>query len=248
MYLKRAADIATVIIAGVALWVAWQEGKPKREHDRLSVKPYVDLSLSIDPFKGSGYDISNTGIGPAHIQWIKVYFDNKPVKNWIEIIENLGVRNIYTPTTYFSFIGSDSVMPINSNETLLSIGREDDKDFLDEGKDRIRIEVCYCSFYKDCWLATSDSKKVIETECSIDDSARAFRPRDISAEMKRHPPPPGFPSQYLPPFPSQYPPLGFPSQYPPQQFIPTLPGQTPEPYPERRPVNPARRPAVTPSK
>ena len=71
----------------VAVWVAVAEQQANREYQRLSVEPYLELSST----NRNGYErvLTNTGLGPARIQTVKVTYDNKPVESWRDLTNKL---------------------------------------------------------------------------------------------------------------------------------------------------------------
>ena len=73
--LATIANVATVLIAGVALWVAWRQADLAREHNRLSVRPVVQLKRHWEKNSEDSVmrlEMVNNGLGPAKITAIKL--------------------------------------------------------------------------------------------------------------------------------------------------------------------------------
>ncbi|MCA9741324.1 MAG: hypothetical protein H6695_08455 [Deferribacteres bacterium] len=71
--------IATVSIALLALFVSIWQGALARKHNRLSVKPFLQVETSIvEPF---GVWVHNKGVGPAIIATAQVYKNGKRIGN-----------------------------------------------------------------------------------------------------------------------------------------------------------------------
>jgi len=80
---RHSVQIASIVVAIAALSLAVYEGRQGRYHDRLMVRPYLDIKFNAELGAG-GWVLENNGLGPA----IPKYFDVRVVDG--EPIENFG--------------------------------------------------------------------------------------------------------------------------------------------------------------
>jgi hypothetical protein len=162
----RRRSIVDRIVSGSAMFVALSslaialyEVRMMREHDRISVWPYV-TAFNSDSGGIYTFNVSNAGIGPAVIESFEIHVDGKPRKNWGEVIDALGIDIGGTPSSYSSF-GKGTVLLPGARSALLSIGPGlGGAAFHRASQPRMHPRICYCSLYEQCWLLdeTQDSR------------------------------------------------------------------------------------------
>ncbi|UAB68712.1 hypothetical protein INR79_09115 [Vibrio sp. SCSIO 43132] len=98
MTTDRILSISSVVIALTAVCVSIWQGVVAREHNRLSVKPFITSSPRVPGIGGeNGVFISNAGVGPAFIK--KVYIKangnefDMTVNNWPAIYAHLDLKS-----------------------------------------------------------------------------------------------------------------------------------------------------------
>ncbi|ELE5026058.1 hypothetical protein RDG65_001326 [Vibrio fluvialis] len=82
------ADIASSIIALCALIFAIWQGLKQRKHDRLSVKPHIDIFEErnhLDENVSFALELQNNGLGPAIIKSHKVYKREDEDDEYVEV-------------------------------------------------------------------------------------------------------------------------------------------------------------------
>lgn len=148
----RWVDISAIVIALAALWVSLTQMRAQRLHDRLSVHPHVAVSYFFND-DGSGYRMANRGLGPARIETFTVMVDGHPMKDWGEMIRAIGM-----PKTRYSFLVPTSGSYIKEAEaqTIFWVPPGAANDVLRANEsNKIKLMLCYCSIYEDCWIATN---------------------------------------------------------------------------------------------
>jgi hypothetical protein len=126
---------------------------------RASVWPHVDIGYNYsDRGDNAGFDlhVQNTGVGPAIAQSVRVSLDGKPIHHWGDFFAEVVGKG---KTAQADLVGlSNAVIPPNSNrDTVLPAMRITDKDIakkIYEARSRLDVQICYCSIYDDCWIAT----------------------------------------------------------------------------------------------
>lgn len=154
----RVTAIASLIVAALALAVSVWQGQVTRNHNRLSVKPQVqisrNLSLGADP---KGLLVVNNGVGPATVHGSLLNFGGKDIgpiirSTWGQIegeTKPPGTLTIglFPKETYLSAGGRYDLLTLtekNENET------EAFRDL----SNLLELTICYCSIYDECWTAT----------------------------------------------------------------------------------------------
>jgi hypothetical protein len=154
----RRRSIVDRIVSGSAMFVALSslaialyEVRMMREHDRLSVWPYVS-AFNSDSGGVYSFNVRNAGLGPALMRSFELVVDGKPRKSWGEAVELFGVDLHGTPSSY-SHIGKGVVLLPGANLRLLEIGAgAAGQAFHRAAQSRMHTRICYCSLYEQCWL------------------------------------------------------------------------------------------------
>lgn len=153
-------DLISVFALAVSVFAlaigAWQT-RLMQSQARASVWPYLAIgytySSNVDS-NGFIWTIDNNGVGPARVQSVTVRLDDKPMRNWDEVIAALGMRE-HASTATTSFAGA--VIPPNANrETTVAAVRVHGRELATLFKDaipRFKMDICYCSVYDDCWVS-----------------------------------------------------------------------------------------------
>lgn len=78
-----AADIATVVVALAALWVAVGQARLARKHNRLSVRPMLQLYRIWETNSHNSvirFELVNNGLGPGRVTDIEVMDDKTAIR------------------------------------------------------------------------------------------------------------------------------------------------------------------------
>lgn len=154
---------SAVIVALCALIVSVHEGRATREHDRLSVKPYLEIDFDYTD-KGAGFLLLNEGLGPAVIRSFVVHVDGKPQRTWHTATDALGLPKTHT---WFKRVPSPNIIwrPHDQEQRVFWIDKSPASDQLKEQQHRVDIKVCYCSLYDECWSRTRTIEAPKKSSC-----------------------------------------------------------------------------------
>lgn len=156
-------SISAMITAIIAVVIGVVELQTNREFQRLSVQPYLELSNS----NRNGYEriLINTGLGPAKIVTVDVDIDGDKITNWKEAIAKI-TGDDQSPITY-SGIWKGRQVRAGELITLLQISKKEtaERFFMDSSK--VKINLCYCSIYNDCWLKQNRREPTAIDNCPI---------------------------------------------------------------------------------
>ena len=122
-------DICTVFIAVCALIVAWKQGKYSREHNKLSVRPYLTLSTftfeKSTKYANEVYiTIKNIGSGPAvRISDFKIFYQHKPISPITidNIIEYINSIFKYTEYVTAKVLNENDGLGVNEETKIIDI-------------------------------------------------------------------------------------------------------------------------------
>ena len=155
-----------MFVAVASLAIALYEVRMMREHDRVSVWPYLG-AFSSDSGGVYSFNVRNVGIGPALVRSFEVSVDQKPKRNWGEVVHALVASTEGTASTYSSF-GRGSVLLPGSHIVLFTLGPGAAAlPFHKAIQGHLDVRMCYCSLYEQCWLldaASSEEPKLV-SEC-----------------------------------------------------------------------------------
>ncbi|EMK6709826.1 hypothetical protein V9J54_003541 [Vibrio cholerae] len=106
MLTDRVVNISSMAIALAAVCVSIWQGVVMREHNKLSLKPYITSAPRLPGVGGdNGVFVANDGLGPAFIKDAKIIANGKEfdlTKNsWPEIYEHLGVKGLCYSESWF---------------------------------------------------------------------------------------------------------------------------------------------------
>lgn len=151
------AAITAIIVSACALGVSFYEASIMRTHQKSAVWPYIQLGQQYDS-KGFALEAYNKGVGPAMIESLKVWVDNKPVNSLNQVLDTLlGEGHGVNWNNYSIHNVNQNVLESGYNEPMVRFQWNDDTRILQKKIDRIKIEMIYKSIYDDCWMVSFDS-------------------------------------------------------------------------------------------
>ena len=157
MIVAFSALLISVVTAVIGIYSAYID----RAYARASVWPRLEMFKSFSPQTFS-YGIINSGTGPALIKYAHVQYKSNSIKECSDI-PNL-------PTYKQSHFGNRIVSP---QSTINPLGYEGDKvSELLKINESIKIEICYCSIYDECWLIDRASNPKAINSCIINENDR----------------------------------------------------------------------------
>ncbi len=150
--------ICTVIIAVAALFVVVWQTWATRKHNRLSVKPLLDINQVVRKADSTvRLDLENNGVGPAIIKELEVLIDGRKVeetvlKNWKKIIS---IIDISCDSVYGVILSSDATIGAGSSVELLNLKVSDTQSYklVFESLSRLNVIVKYESVYGESFSA-----------------------------------------------------------------------------------------------
>lgn len=132
---------------------------------RAGVWPYLSIGYTYsnnvdrDAFI---WTVNNNGVGPARVESVKVSLDDKPMRDWAQMLVALGADSTVSSMATSS-IGGEVIPPSTNRETTVAPIRLNERTvakLFKAAEHRFRMDICYCSVYEDCWIAHWQQSRV----------------------------------------------------------------------------------------
>ncbi len=177
------AVIATLV--GVcALCLSGYTAYMQRQQVRAAVWPILEYNTSNEP--EIRFTLDNKGVGPAIIRHVRVTVDGQPVVNWYEALQKLlgPGKHSFSESTMTGHVLSagesmNILVPHNLNGAPLTFDKSEPLwAEMNKDRERVAVEICYCSTLGECWTLRSDANtnnSTTETRTCPGPSAATFQ-------------------------------------------------------------------------
>jgi hypothetical protein len=145
-----------VFISLLSLGLSVFEGYETRQHDHLSVLPYLDVGEYGENTSKIGIRITNNGVGPAAIQKVEILFRQNVLSKFEALYNKLLNEHFHSTIWYDDFGEGAPLIPTGGNFEALTIqpkARIDQQMAWNEIRRLLEVRITYCSVYKECWQA-----------------------------------------------------------------------------------------------
>lgn len=156
---------SALVVSLVAVIVSLYSASIDRDFARASLWPRVDIARSFSN-QNYQYVLLNNGTGPALLKYAKVGYKGRYYSTWYELLS----ANGYPLQTFSQSHISTIVLPANNKTEAIKTKDTKLIDGLTKLDDELTIEICYCSVYDECWIATRSEKSSPVNQCSIDEN------------------------------------------------------------------------------
>lgn len=152
-WIALAAAFVSLCALATSVYSSWET----RKHNRLSSQPWVTIAFWSNA-TGAGWKLANEGLGPAITKTATVVYDKEtPCRSWGALVNALFAGANVHPFSYSNFSKGEHLRE-KTDVTLLWFTDQGDAARVTPNKDKVKIAVCYCSIYDECWIATNVSK------------------------------------------------------------------------------------------
>lgn len=163
-----AIALLALIFSGIALGVALYEAYNNRQTAQATVKPILETSFEFNK-NGTGWELHNSGVGPAAIKWFDVLVDGAQVPSW-QLVG--GALNLSKGAGYTFIIPTGKTYPAGTSKQLFWVEDGNEQEKIIRNATRVRFRFCYCSIRDECWIKEAGSDVPAEADCD--------RPRNYS--------------------------------------------------------------------
>jgi hypothetical protein len=181
--ISRYETIIATLVGVSALFVSGYTAYVQRQQVRAAVWPILEYNTSNEPV--IRFTLDNKGVGPAIIRHVVVRVDNQPVPNWHNALQKLiGPGNHkFSESTMSSHVLSagesmDILVPHDEDGGALNFQKAGQLwTRLNEGRNRVEVEICYCSTLGECWTLRigPNGNATMETRTCPGKSATTFQ-------------------------------------------------------------------------
>jgi len=155
--------LSAVVVSLVALAVGIYESQLERKFQSASVWPRLEVFRSFNNGAFS-YQVINSGIGPAVVKSARVSLAGRYFQNWREAVSAL----VDDPDVELRFgnshISSRALPPeltLNVFHTSGALAQSLQQN------DQLKIELCYCSVFDECWIIDRENKPTSTPRCAV---------------------------------------------------------------------------------
>jgi hypothetical protein len=161
---SRYDAIIATLVGLCALCVSGYTAYMQRQQVRAMVWPILEFDSSNDP--NIHWTLANKGVGPAMIRHVVTKVDGQPVTNWNEVMEKLVGPG---KSGYSESDMSGRVLSAGESMTTFTPWGPDGKPIaydrsnpfyvqMNKDRERLEVEICYCSTLGDCWTLRGGGK------------------------------------------------------------------------------------------
>jgi hypothetical protein len=148
-----------LFVAVLALLLSVWTARSDQHHKSLSVRPRLLIESFYDEAdlknQKRGWRLHNKGLGPAVVRVFEVYVDDKPQTTWEAFASSLGLPELRSLTHRIGILYSDGIVPAPTVLELFAVGDSAAPDSVARQTGRVRMDLCYCSLYDECWRVSS---------------------------------------------------------------------------------------------
>ena len=156
--------LSAVFIGVVALIIGAYQAKVASDQRAASVWPYLEVARYSIQGNKYGLNIVNKGVGPAIIKQMDVLVDGKPMTGWSTafrtmINEDIDIRSVYSTT-------NKTVIAVQESKEMVDITDDSLISKIQAVPDDIKVKICYCSIFNDCWLGGRGIQPIEVKSCN----------------------------------------------------------------------------------
>jgi hypothetical protein len=154
--------LSAVLLGLCALVVSVVQVRMMHEQQHASVWPRLDIMPSYNPADGLGIHVTNPGIGPAVIHYVKTSVDGAAAADWSSVFTTL-VPDFSSDEMVWSTV-RDRIIPPGGGVEALRIRNATESTSMLREIGRLELEICYCSVYGRCWSVTGIARRTPPVE------------------------------------------------------------------------------------
>ncbi len=151
--------IGAMVVGLAALFVAWDQARVMRAQQHGAVVPALQIDAftrTEAPYLSIGLRVANNGVGPAMVRNVRVLRDGETVETVDAMFSALPTEQLdrsWVTLTGRVIAPGELVTPISVDWRASDVETTAIRDLFVEWE-RWDIEVCYCSVFDRCWIAT----------------------------------------------------------------------------------------------
>ncbi len=160
-----------VVLSMVSVFIAMRDERTMERMVAASTWPNINISSSNDVPSAPNtitLDLRNTGVGPARVETLEVFYKDKPMATSRALME--ACCGPEKPNFATSDV-RDQVLPARDQVSLITVPAAINPPSvyraLDAARSEFRVRVCYCSVFDECWVADVTAHRPVRVpECT----------------------------------------------------------------------------------
>ena len=153
-----------VVLSCVSVFIAIEHGRTMERLVAANTWPNISYGTSNESADGKGdvisFELTNTGVGPARIETIELFYKDKPMANWSALLVAAVGHGTYN---YDSSRLLGEVMPARDEIHGMILHKDMNRpgvwDTLNVERRKVRMRVCYCSVFDECWVMDTAARR-----------------------------------------------------------------------------------------
>lgn len=141
--------LGAAIVALAALFISIYEVHATRRHNRLSVRPVLQLRITLHQGDPSGLSVTNSGLGPAVILGARVWLDGTLIGSWDRPATTEVIKHLREQPSVSTLVDGSTLLP-GTRKMLIcldSYSPAKNSDFKALIETRLDFEIRYESLY-----------------------------------------------------------------------------------------------------
>jgi hypothetical protein len=154
-----------VFLSMVSVFIAVQHGKTMERLVAANSWPNISYSTGNElPGEGSTItlDLKNTGVGPARIDSFELFYKNVPMAHPLDLMHACCGTDA---NNFSTSLVRNEVLPARDEIQFLGYTSTNHPpaiwQTLNRERFNIRVRVCYCSVFEECWVRDSTAPKPV---------------------------------------------------------------------------------------
>jgi hypothetical protein len=156
--------LCALVVSSLATAAAVWQSHVVAQQLSSQVWPYVAFQTTYDKTAVTE-TISNEGLGPARVRWIRLLLDGKVQHTLVETMHTLLPGTAEKLTGSFSDLSPGHVMRVGGSAQLFRITNPTAIAAIVKNYQRMQIEACYCPIIDgNCWITRSGGPGVVPSD------------------------------------------------------------------------------------
>jgi len=147
--------LCALVVSSLATAAAVWQSHVVAQQLSSQIWPYVAFQTTYDK-NAVTETISNEGLGPARVRWIRLLIDGKPERTLVGAMRTLIPGTTTKLTGSFSDLSPGHVMRVGGSTQLFRITNPSAIAAIVKNYGRLQLEACYCPIIDgNCWITRS---------------------------------------------------------------------------------------------
>jgi hypothetical protein len=163
-----------VFLSMVSVFIAVQHGKTMERLVAANSWPNISYGTGNEGDKGEKLitlQLKNTGVGPARIDSFELFYKDKPYSDVGSLMKDCCIAKPGVVSNNSTSLVLNEVLPARDSIEFISLAPQNNLpeiwNALDKERFKIRVRVCYCSVFDECWVRNSNvSRPAPVSQCA----------------------------------------------------------------------------------